>query len=323
MEQRLLYAEWAVSPDCRLAASFNNPEVIELGTGTRRVDLEGGGCPLAWSPDGKFIAGGGSESYTLRIWDAATGKRLCEGQGARRFLDVLRFSPDSKWVATGGTDKSVRLWDARTGEQLCYFRGHEHFVSDLAFSPDGRQLASAGLDGSVRVWETSADGGMPELAGFVFADIQDVAFASNGRCLLSSRATIGTPVHLWDVETGLLQRALEGDLAMTDGRAWYSADGNFVISLTGSERLVWNSITGQRLPEAAAPGPYYRPERSVQSGGCRAIRTEWETVIVNEKGQPLAWFPVLLENLTAAPLGLTWAGNRSQYVYIITLEPAA
>jgi WD40 repeat protein len=65
----------------------------------------------------------------------------------------VAFSPNGRWVTSGGEDNTVRLWDATAGELLRTFRGHTSVVSRVAFSPDGRRLASASFDKTVKLWD--------------------------------------------------------------------------------------------------------------------------------------------------------------------------
>src|SRR5690242_2225328 len=65
----------------------------------------------------------------------------------------VRYSPDGKWLASAGLDKTIRLWDAATGKELRQLKGHEGTVACVAFSPDGKTLVSGSQDGTVRLWD--------------------------------------------------------------------------------------------------------------------------------------------------------------------------
>ncbi len=56
------------------------------------------------------------------------------------------FSPDGRWVVTGGVDQTVRVWDEKTGKPLSIERSHEQPVNRVAFGADGKSILPASDD---------------------------------------------------------------------------------------------------------------------------------------------------------------------------------
>lgn len=111
------------------------------------------------SPRGSVAVGFSHDSRRLavsqentQVWNLAT-KELCyEFKRDNGGIFCLAFSPDGKYLATGGTDSAIRLRDATTGVHVGELRGHIDQVKDLAFSADGEILVSGGRDGMVLIW---------------------------------------------------------------------------------------------------------------------------------------------------------------------------
>jgi len=108
----------------------------------------------AISPDGQFIATGGSFIRDVAISSVAEKRivrKLAIDSGSVR---VVAFSPDGRYLAAGRAfmanihhNESVNIWDVKNGKLIRNVHGPagpemiENDVTALAFSPDGRTLA--------------------------------------------------------------------------------------------------------------------------------------------------------------------------------------
>lgn len=110
---------------------------------------------LASSPDGKWLAAGSVEYGQLGFWDLRTRKLALSFQAHQGTVLGLAFSPDSRFVATGGNDQLIHIWKTGTSNKISSFRGHLSEISSLLFTKDGRRLVSAGKDGTVRIWSSA------------------------------------------------------------------------------------------------------------------------------------------------------------------------
>ena len=101
---------------------------------------------LAFSPDGRFLAGASSMKRAI-VWDAATSQPIVTLTLPASVASVA-FSHDGRTLATLSDDRKARLWDLLTGQELVTLDTGAMLPAAVAFSPDGWRLAVAGeLDG--------------------------------------------------------------------------------------------------------------------------------------------------------------------------------
>ena len=85
----------------------------------------------------------------MQLWDGSTGEHVSTLGGHSGDIRSVAFSPDSRQVATGSSDKMVRLWDGLTGEHVSTLEGHSGGISSVKFSSDGRQVTTQSQDNTV------------------------------------------------------------------------------------------------------------------------------------------------------------------------------
>ena len=211
-----------------------------LGKGSARA--------IAYSPDGKTLAVGGS----LGIWlyDAHTGAEIALFEIAREYMSDLQFivySPDGKTIASVSGQK-IRIWDAETGALLKTLKGHIDRIYSVAFSPDGKTIAIDSRDKTIPIWDAETGALLKTLKGHTDR-IYSVAFSPDGKIIASGSED--KTIRIWDAKTGALIRTLTGHADGVPSIA-FSPDGKTIASGSGDKTIrIWDAETGAPLKTLA------------------------------------------------------------------------
>jgi WD40 repeat protein/tetratricopeptide (TPR) repeat protein len=138
-------------------------KIWDATTGKPLHDLRGPECDLcnlAFSPDGRWLAGV-SRTGALRVWDSHNGKVRHVLKGLQGMSKDVAFSADSRRLA--GTDGAVvKLWDVDSGREAITLRGAGPGLLGgrivIAFSPDGQRLVATTGPGTLTVWDAGKPG---------------------------------------------------------------------------------------------------------------------------------------------------------------------
>ena len=106
---------------------------------------------VAWSPTSAALAVAAGPK--VQLWNPDTSEKRATLEGHTDAVSAVAWSRDGRFLATGGSDKTVRTWEAETGKPLHIFTGHTGPVNAVGWSANGQTLASASADQTVRLWD--------------------------------------------------------------------------------------------------------------------------------------------------------------------------
>jgi WD40 repeat protein len=168
--------------------------------------------------------------------------------GHNGFITIIAFSPDGRWLASGGADRTVKIWSVESGHERRTLMGHTDRIAALAFSPDGQLLASGSFDAKVKLWRVG-DWTEQQFRLDSPTRILAVAFTPDAHTLISADAN--KTIRLYDVGTGRELRTI-ADATKEDVleaiAITISRDGRSLASSTGDKTIELRDVaTGRDL----------------------------------------------------------------------------
>jgi len=196
---------------------------------------------VAWSPDGKFLAGIGSGGK-LRVWNTETGEDLSTELASYRKPLVLSWKQETdggkSLLACAGVDDNIFVFDAVEKKIVAQVK-QQGWKTGLDWSPDGNKLAIANRR-SIAIWDISIPAD-PELVGQCegpSAMVLDLSWSS-------TQDRIGALVEdgkvcIWNAKTWAYSAHFSAHERVPYAIQW-SPDGKRLVSTARHGRIVFQN----------------------------------------------------------------------------------
>ena len=208
---------------------------------------------VAFSPDGKTVAAGGSTGRTY-LWEVGTKRLTSVTDPGSEGVNSVAFSPDGKTLAAGDYNGSTYLWDIATAKLVLTITDPgSKGVKPVAFSPDGTILATGDFNGRTYLWNAGTGQLTATLIDPDGKHVNSVAFSPNGNTVAAGDYNGNT--YLWDVASRRLARTITDPSSEGVNSVAFSPDGKTLAAgdENGSSYL-WGAATGKLAATLIDPG---------------------------------------------------------------------
>jgi WD40 repeat protein len=228
------------------------------------------------------------------VYEISSGKELVTlPDQAAIHLQGVAFSPDSKRLATAGSDERIRVWDTGSGRNLLNIpSGHRGSIDVLAYSPDGKMLVTGSIDETAKIFDATSGSEMWTLPGH--GRILCAVFSHDSALLIVGRYGSDEAAKLWDVSSKKpLHTLVSGGTVFGVS---FSPDGHRAVTWSSTDGKGWDLVShGELFTFSESGGTEFGIAYSPDGKRIATEKQVWD-----DKGRPFFSIPAT----GSGPLGV-------------------
>ncbi|CCO32470.1 hypothetical protein BN14_06530 [Rhizoctonia solani AG-1 IB] len=271
---------------------------------------------ICYSPDGRYVASA-SINGKIKVHDANTLESIGYSFGHLKAVSGLGFVPNSSYLVSGSTDRTIRVWDMDTCPKVMDippFVGHSSGIWSISLSKDGTRLISGSSDNTLRMWDTQtgAQIGSPFTGHSSY--VYGVAISPDATRVVSGPND--NSLKLWHTATHAAIRSYQHTHHISC--VTFSPDGALVAFGSGDFKVYLWEVAGWKIAGTAlqahsnsVSSVAFSPDgATLASGSADNTVVLWNVAARSRIGNPLSGHTGRVRSVAFSPCG-TWLASGS------------
>ncbi|TGV04837.1 WD40 domain-containing protein [Flavivirga rizhaonensis] len=220
-----------------------------------------------FSPNGKKIVT--VSAQTAKIWNAESGKLICNLENHARFISDIALSPNEKYVAVAQGSSSIRILDFQSGK-LIHTLENQHYVRSIKFNNDNNKLLSVS-NKIVKIWNVKT-GQLSKTLNEPDFRFKCASFSPDGNKIVTG--SYHKSVKIWDTNSGDLLKSTPRlpDTSLDEMQeteiiaASFNPEGNKVITTSRKATTIRDAKTMALLDSLYMPNSWIQDIKFIPNG---------------------------------------------------------
>ncbi|MEZ5039642.1 MAG: caspase family protein [Saprospiraceae bacterium] len=165
-------------------------------------------------------------------------------------ITAVEFSPDGRFILTGGYEGTVKLW-TKEGRLLHTIAKHKQGIGVARFSPDGQYIFTASSEQEAYLW--TLDGRLVSTFKDDNYGFHAAAFAPDGQRILTTN--LGLEAKIWNLQ-GRIVQTFNSDHSSYANAVAFSPNGKHILTASQDQTFkIWDQ-KGKLIKTIAAHDDY-------------------------------------------------------------------